>query len=115
MSIRLRLTLWYSILLAFTLIILGAAVYQFVKYNTYNEVKNTINRQAGQIKIVQTTDFLERSDLAIARRPQNDQIYLQLYNYKNATLKQSDNLRENDLSLPYPEQTDNLNSGYVDM
>jgi two-component system OmpR family sensor kinase len=115
MSIRLRLTLWYSILLAFTLIILGAAVYQFVKYNTYNEVRITINQQYKQTKIVQTTDFLERVDLSVARRPQNDQVYLQVYNYTNGLLKKSQNLIDNDLELPYPDQTADLKNAYVDI
>ena len=44
MSIRLKLTLWYSIVLAATLVAFGFAIYLFVNFNTYREMKDRIRK-----------------------------------------------------------------------
>lgn len=49
MSIRWRLTAWYSSILAIVLVIFGLAIYGLVYYYTYNEVKSQLMTQAPQI------------------------------------------------------------------
>ena len=57
MSIRLKLTLWYSIVLAATLVAFGFAIYLFVNFNTYSEMKDRIRNQALQVQFGATLDF----------------------------------------------------------
>ncbi|KHF31969.1 hypothetical protein CM49_05836 [Paenibacillus sp. P1XP2] len=49
MSIRLRLTAWYTCILAVTLILFGSAVYGVVHYNTYSDLKKKLVDQRGKI------------------------------------------------------------------
>uniref|UniRef100_A0AAE9PU81 Uncharacterized protein n=1 Tax=Paenibacillus polymyxa TaxID=1406 RepID=A0AAE9PU81_PAEPO len=49
MSIRWRLTAWYSSILAIVLVIFGLVTYGLVYYYTYNEVKSQLMTQAPQI------------------------------------------------------------------
>lgn len=49
MSIRWRLTAWYSSILAIVLVIFGLAIYGLVYYYTYNEVKSQLTTQAPRI------------------------------------------------------------------
>ncbi|ASA20064.1 sensor histidine kinase [Paenibacillus donghaensis] len=52
MSIRLRLTAWYSGILAVMLLALSAAIYGFVYINTYGDLKERVQKQAEQLKLV---------------------------------------------------------------
>ena len=42
MSVRLRMTAWYTSILAVTLILFSGSIYAIVRYNTFQEVKNRI-------------------------------------------------------------------------
>ena len=53
MSIRLRLTAWYTGILFVTLLIFSSAVYGFVHLYTYEELKQRIAQQANKIGFTQ--------------------------------------------------------------
>ncbi|MBW7474626.1 HAMP domain-containing histidine kinase [Paenibacillus oenotherae] len=104
MSIRLRLTLWYSAVLAVTLVAFGVAIYLFVNYNTFSEIKARVKEQAMQIQITPTLDFWDRLDLKINPYSIQDQeMFIQLVNYKEGVIRRTDNLLALKLVLPYPQ------------
>lgn len=49
MSIRLRLTLWYSGILAVTMLLFGLGLYFFLSYKMYNDIKNDLVLQAREV------------------------------------------------------------------
>ncbi|NEN81156.1 sensor histidine kinase [Paenibacillus elgii] len=49
MSIRLRLTLWYTAILSATLLLLGLGLYLFLHYIYYDNLKSEIQQQAGGV------------------------------------------------------------------
>lgn len=103
MSIRLKLTLWYSAVLAATLVAFGFAIYLFVNYNTYREMKDRIQNQTQQIQIGATMDF---SDFAVVGSTiQDEELYIQLVKYKQGKYERTSNLIKYNLVLPYPEPT----------
>ncbi|MFC5652374.1 sensor histidine kinase [Paenibacillus solisilvae] len=105
MSIRLKLTFWYSIVLAATLVAFGVAIYFFVNINTYSEMKERIRTQALQIRIGATLDF---SDFGVVPSTiQDEELYIQLVKYKQDTdqFERTSNLIDYQLVLPYPEPT----------
>lgn len=63
MSIRLRLTAWYTGILAVTLILFSASIYGLVYYNTYQEVKNRVIEQADQILKTQNITVTQGWDM----------------------------------------------------
>lgn len=73
MSIRLRLTAWYTGILFVTLLIFSSAVYGFVHLYTYEELKQRIVKQSGEMELGtdgyevfpsrDTADRLEAADL----------------------------------------------------
>lgn len=107
MSIRLRLTLWYSGIVALTLLVFGTVLYVSLHYYIYDDFKNRIKVQADAIEIKSDFDFVfNQIDLDIDQIRSvflDDVFYFQIYNYTNKDLKQSQNLRKNGLTLPYPE------------
>ena len=52
MSIRLRLTAWYTGILFVTLLIFSSAVYGFVHLYTYEELKQRLVQEANKIGYV---------------------------------------------------------------
>lgn len=114
MSIRLRLTLWYSGLLAVTLLVFGVSLYWFVNWNTYNELRSQIKKQADEIRITGT--IFNSLDLDLDRRTQiaEKDIYIQLINYHEGIIKQSSNLRQQSILIPYPELTSNPEREFVE-
>ncbi|RUS45541.1 cell wall metabolism sensor histidine kinase WalK [Cohnella sp. AR92] len=80
MSIRLRLTLWYSGLLAVTLVAFSLFVYYIVAHNAFSELKSKLSQEARGIKadsigsqlIIQTSNRFDRYS-----------IYAQLISYRN--------------------------------
>ncbi|MFD0717535.1 sensor histidine kinase [Paenibacillus sp. GCM10027626] len=114
MSIRLKLTLWYSSLLAMTLLILGVSIYFYVDYNTYRDVRLQIERQSKNLNLITSVDFFNQLDLNFTNRVENN-VYVQLYNYTNGKLRQSDILRLNDIVLPVPEASSDLKTEFVNL
>jgi two-component system OmpR family sensor kinase len=105
MSIRLRLTLWISGLLAVTMIVIGICIYFFVNWNTYAEIKQQIRVQDSKIEIIGATNFLDQSlDLIVGPQFRIDKkdMYIQLVNYKEGAIKQSNNFPY-EFVIPYPE------------
>ncbi len=51
MSIRLRLTVWYSGILAVTLMLFSVAIYAFVYFNTYQELRTRLLDQVYRIQV----------------------------------------------------------------
>ncbi|MHA7965635.1 sensor histidine kinase [Paenibacillus sp. CAU 1782] len=114
MSIRLRLTLWYSGLLAITLLVFGVSLYWFVNWNTYNELRTQIKKQADEIRV--TATIFTNLDLELDRRTQiaEKDTYIQLINYHEGIIKQSSNLRQQSILIPYPELASNPERGFVE-
>ncbi|OQY83773.1 MAG: hypothetical protein B6D41_16470, partial [Chloroflexi bacterium UTCFX4] len=62
MSIRLRLTLWYVGLLAFLLILFGAALYATVAITSYQEVDRQLQQRANDIQASLSTVLTLQED-----------------------------------------------------
>ncbi|MDP4095526.1 HAMP domain-containing histidine kinase [Paenibacillus sp. P96] len=108
MSIRWRLTAWYSSILAIVLVIFGVAIYGLVYYSTYNEVKNSVQQEAlrirQQLKVTINGDFFAGTepnlDFNLGRKLDDTQVYVQIYNYTSGVLKTSANLQGVQLPVP---------------
>ncbi|MWV44136.1 HAMP domain-containing protein [Paenibacillus sp. HJL G12] len=105
MSIRLRLTAWYTCILAVTLILFGSAVYGVVHYNTYSDIKKKILQQRNQI----TSFILDIGqwgtiDLGLEGKAdfQSAQIFGQLHNYQSNKNSVSPNLKQLGTVFPVP-------------
>lgn len=107
MSIRLRLTLWYSGIVALTLLVFGTVLYFSLHYYIYNDYKDRIKRQADAIAIKGVVNIFDQLDLYIDQNSLqylNDEFFVQIYNYTNYDLKTSSNLRKLQLTLPFPKK-----------
>lgn len=116
MSLRLRLTLWYSGLLAGALLVFGVAFYFFTYLNTYNDLKDTVKSQAQQLGVTGTYVFNEL-DLNLDResRIQGKNTYVQLINYSTGSIRQNSNLLKQDFIIPYPSASTYPQTGFVDV
>lgn len=115
MSIRLRLTLWYSSLLAVTMIVFGICIYVFVNWNTYAEIKEQLRIQDSKTDIIGSTNFLDKKlDLFVGPQFRIDQkdTYIQLVNYKESAITQSNNYPDQ-FVIPYPEAEKKPKDGFV--
>jgi len=110
MSIRLRLTLWYSGLLICVLIAFGLSVYTVVYNNTMGDIRKQL------IEVAEGTDvYSTRLNLG-ASIPQGlaNTIYVQLVDYSRSptvNVSKSQNMRPSDinpheLTFPYPKYSD---------
>ncbi|WP_274652396.1 sensor histidine kinase [Paenibacillus humicola] len=107
MSIRLRLTLWYSVVLAATLIAFGMAVYFIIHYNSYNDLKTRTRAQAIELNNNLTVVMNLNNSLDLFVDPQaniDNEQYIQIVNYSNNKVKTTSNL--GDLQFPYPSYED---------
>ncbi|MHA6483166.1 sensor histidine kinase [Paenibacillus sp. strain BS8-2] len=121
MSIRLRLTLWYSGLLAATLLVFGVSLYMFMNWSTYADIKNQLKTTGENMKLgVEGTitqgrlmldlNYQSRSQLASILEKD---IYLQLVNYEEGITTGSSNLRDlGKVSIPYPDANSNPKDGF---
>lgn len=114
MSIRLRLTLWYSALLAATLLLFGVSLYMFVQWNTYNDLRKQVKNQAESIRVTATTFSTLDLNLDRGSRIVEKDFYAQLINYREGNIKQSSNLIQQSILIPYPEASTNPQAGFVD-
>ncbi|MFD2117656.1 sensor histidine kinase [Paenibacillus yanchengensis] len=117
MTIRLRLTLWYSGLLAATILVLGAAIYYIVQWNTYSTVKQQLVEHDRSLDITGTAIFNQsdwKIDLNVSRNTFKDEkdIFIQLINYREGVIARSNNIVRQNFDLPYPEQSDNQAVGF---
>lgn len=104
MSIRWRLTAWYSSILAIVLVIFCLSIYGLVYYYTYNEVKSQIMAQVPRIReqLQLTINSGMPSDLGLTqdRRVDDHELFLQIYNYTSGVTKTSSNL--GGITFPVP-------------
>lgn len=107
MSIKWRLTAWYTSVLAVMLMLFGASIYGFVHFYTYGEVKNRLVEQAERIvnsknfSLTQGLDFyLEPSQ---AQRLEDAQLYVQSHNYISGNSRFSRNMLDRELVFPVPD------------
>ncbi|SDF82945.1 Signal transduction histidine kinase [Fontibacillus panacisegetis] len=107
MSIRIRLTAWYTGILAVTLILFSASIYGFVRYNTYQEVKNRLEDQANRIISSQGFSITQGLDLTLnpkqAERLEYVQLYAQIHNYVNGFTRYSQNMLDQQMEFPIPD------------
>ncbi len=119
MSIRLRLTLWYSGLLAVALVAFGVAIYMVVYQNTISDIKKQLRIVSGNTEV-----YASRFDLVQARVSGNfdaNNIYIQLVSYaqehKGVIKQQTTNMDETDnragLEFPYPPANDVVEVQFV--
>ncbi|QHT60071.1 HAMP domain-containing histidine kinase [Paenibacillus lycopersici] len=103
MSIRLRLTLWYSVILAVTLVVFGIAFYYFVNYNTYHVMKGKIAAQANAINITSSLDSFDNILIAPQSLLGDEELYIQVTNYKRGVYQQTSNLKRLDAKFEQPD------------
>ncbi|MBH5319269.1 HAMP domain-containing histidine kinase [Paenibacillus sp. GSMTC-2017] len=113
MSIRLRLTLWYSGLLAVTLLVFGVIVYSFLSWNTFDDLREQVKGQSDNLGISGRFTF-NTLKLDLDRRIEDKDMYVQLINYKEGVIRQSSNLKEQNTVIPYPEAAANPQSEFVE-
>ncbi|GGN92233.1 sensor histidine kinase [Saccharibacillus kuerlensis] len=106
MSIRLRLTAWYSGILALTLLMFSAVIYTFVYYNTYENTYDTwqsrIREQIRQ-SIVEDNIGMVTSDISIDNilKTIDSRLYVQIYYYDKGVLQQSNNMTYGSSTLKF--------------
>ncbi|MFF2480693.1 sensor histidine kinase [Paenibacillus sp. NPDC058071] len=109
MTIRLRLTLWYSSLLGTTLLAFCFAIYFFVNMNTYGELKATMREQAENLRFVGSNDSynLQRVD-----RFYEEDLYVQVVNYKEGFIALAPNMKQYGIQFSYPEESGKPHLGF---
>ncbi|MBM7565344.1 sensor histidine kinase [Paenibacillus sacheonensis] len=112
MSIRLRLTLWYSALLTVTLCIFSLSIYLFVNYNSYRDVKTEIQDQLRQMRIVSSLNYFNGLNLDFDNQFESN-VYIQVKNYTNGDVAKSDNLKRANKQFAVPDPNQNIKEGYV--
>lgn len=118
MSLRLRLTLWYSGLLAATLLVLGVSLYLIINWRTYDDLRAQLKSQSEQLGVTATIVY-NNIPLEIGfdrtSRVENKNMYIQLVNYYfEGRIFRSQNLGDLDVFIPYPQQSNTLKEGFVD-
>ncbi|MGO4344962.1 sensor histidine kinase [Paenibacillus sp. MCAF9] len=116
MSIRLRLTLWYSGLLAVTLLVFGVSIYVFLNWNTYSDLKEQLKKQDQKLVVRGGTTFWDQYDLNLGRESQIEEkdMYIQIVNYIEGAISQSNNLNQFGIVLPYAEASDKPEQGVIE-
>lgn len=111
MSIRLRLTAWYSGILAVMLLALSAAIYGFVYFNTYGDLKDRLKVQSEQTKLLFSVDRYNGELKLGGVGPENSNLYTQIYTYGSKSLSQSTNMINFGLRFDYPAK-DKIAKGF---
>ncbi|AWB43976.1 two-component sensor histidine kinase [Paenibacillus sp. CAA11] len=106
MSIRLRLTAWYTGILCVTLILFGATIYSVVRYNIYTEVRKKVMEQALQIRQSQNLTITQGWDLQLDTaqriRLEDARIFWQNTNYVTNMTTVSQGMLNRNLAFPVP-------------
>jgi len=111
MSLRLRLTLWYSGILALTMLLFGIVLYFLLNYFLYDQVRQELQRNAEDTySRVQKSIALSQKGLVIdlelvSRDIYSTNTFLQLYNVQLKTYNRSANLQNYDVTLPITKAT----------
>lgn len=110
MSIRLRLTAWYTCILAVSLILFGSALYAVVHYYTFSQVKDTLREQSNQIKPNLYLDVsrggfkFDSMGLSTSSEFYSSQVYGQLHDYINNQNIITDNFNKLKSTFPVPSE-----------
>ncbi len=116
MSIRLRLTLWYSGLLAFAMVALGSGIYLFVNFNTYDGTRQELRSQFNRLEVNASFDFFNNFQLDLSGRIGYEGVYVQLVNYVTGEVKTSTVMDKegNRVDFPYPKKNAPTKTGYAE-
>ncbi|MCL6602659.1 MAG: HAMP domain-containing histidine kinase [Paenibacillus sp.] len=111
MSIRLRLTAWYSGILAVMLLAFSAAIYGFVYFNTYGDLKDRVQKQVEQLQLLPRWGYdgsllNVNVNLTQANRLEEANMLVQIYIYDSRTTQQSDNMSNLGMKFDIPERED---------
>ncbi|AIQ12117.1 sensor histidine kinase [Paenibacillus durus] len=110
MSIKLRLTAWYSGILAVMLLAFSASIFGFFYINTYGDLQDRLHKQAEQLTLHQVLNSDGSLDLAFDKSVDAQNLFGQMYFYDSSNLIRSLNLKEIDLRFDIPAQQ-NLQDG----
>lgn len=114
MSIRLRLTLWYSGFLAVTMLVLGVGIYLFVNYNTYDNTREQLRSQFKQLNVHVSYNLFRDLQLNWSGRLGYEGVYVQLVNYTSGEVRSSARtLDGTPAHFPYPNLEDSPREGYT--
>ncbi|MDO7907362.1 HAMP domain-containing sensor histidine kinase [Paenibacillus sp. JX-17] len=108
MSIRLRLTAWYSGILALVLFIFGLGIYGLVHYNTYHEIEIQIQNM-GESLIDQmnldpfSSQLNVKPDAATQSKLGDAQYYVQINDYRTGQSFITSNLKDSNLRFNVPQ------------
>ncbi|MFD1178465.1 sensor histidine kinase [Paenibacillus puldeungensis] len=110
MSIRLRLTAWYTGMLAIMLILFSVSIFGLVRYNTFEEVKKKLSEQADQILSTTNVTLSQGWNMDFEpeqrMRLEDARISWQLNNYVTGIARRSSGLRERNIAFPVPDIED---------
>ncbi|WNS46530.1 HAMP domain-containing sensor histidine kinase [Paenibacillus sp. MMS20-IR301] len=104
MSIRLRLTAWYSGILAVMLLALSAAIYGFVYFDSYGDIKNRLVEQSNKVVLGQA--WSNGNLKLVIGGPEGQNLFAQMYIYDLKRLIANDNLDNIDVQFNIPDQKD---------
>jgi two-component system OmpR family sensor kinase len=110
MSIKLRLTAWYSGILAVMLLGLSAAIYGVVYINTYGDLKARVQKQVAQLQLVPHWGYDDsllnvEVNLSQAKSLEEANMLVQISIYDRRPVQQSDNMRYLGLEFDVPDQS----------
>ena len=116
MSIRLRLTVWYSALVASTLVMFGITIYLFLDMNLYKDMKDRITNMYQSTPIQKSMDLRNGLNLDVSyydgERILNGDMYLFIYNFTNGVTTKSINLEGLDISFGKRASADQIVEGF---
>ncbi|AQT85603.1 sensory transduction histidine kinase [Paenibacillus larvae subsp. larvae] len=115
MSIRVRLTLWYSGILAVTLLLFGMGLFLFLNNYVYNTLENQLREEAVRVyDRIQATERISfekgysiELDFGRTDKLNTSNTFLQLSNLQFGQLSRSANLISADLKIPLSQDTVN--------
>ncbi|NQX48155.1 HAMP domain-containing histidine kinase [Paenibacillus tritici] len=105
MSIRLRLTAWYSGILAVMLLVLSGVIYGFVYINTYGDLKNRLLSQSHQVELKPGLN-VDGTLQPVLGGPAGQSLFAQMYIYDLDRLIPSPNMTEISLQFKIPAKED---------
>lgn len=114
MSIRLKLTAWYTGILAFTLLVFCASIYGIVRHNIYSEVRKKILDLAGptatSLNVTQLQGLDLTPDINQRIRLEDAQIFWQTHSYISGLTTISSGLKNRGIHFEVPSgETMDLN------
>ncbi|MGU3472360.1 sensor histidine kinase [Paenibacillus sp. D51F] len=110
MSIRFKLTLTYSAILAVILIVMGGTVYAFQSYKAYSDVKNKLEAQGKDLgsQIKKYSTFLPGELQVDPSSLLQGEFYIQIVNYRTGTYNLSANMERYHLVFPFQKDSSQL-------